>query len=279
MKQFLKFYPEIKPEEVTVEHISMWRLEVLSRKEKPIKPVTWNKYMRHLKALYNFGLEQEFIKSKINPFKAMFIKEDARPKKTLTQSQLNAIQNFLNHGDLPCCFEPRWFFQALFATLSLTAIRRRQLLKLTIENIDLSKRIITIPAHINKTHRTYKLPIHDLLLPRLTHLISEHKKRGCKPDEQLFNINKFSKEIKNRGEKMSDGQLTHIFRRLSKELGFKISPHRFRHTLASRLMRDPKNIYLVKEILGHTSLAVTLSYIESDPENLRKILNTMEMEM
>lgn len=254
------------PAEITVTDIAKWQKEVLQR----IKPVTWNNYIRHLKALYNFGVEQELL-NKPNPFNSFFIREGKKPKKTFTDEQLKAIQNLLESQNLK---EPQWFIETLISTFALTAIRRGQLLKLTIENIDLNRNIITIPAEINKTYNEHKLPINELLIPKLTNLINQHKLRKSSQSAQLFNINLFSNKHKKR--QMDDSQLSAIFKQMSKQLKFKVSPHRFRHTIATNLMTEPKNLYLVKEILGHSTLAVTLSYIEQNPENLRSTINKIK---
>ena len=46
-------------------------------------------------------------------------------------------------------------------------------------------------------------------------------------------------------------------------------PHRFRRTLATRLIRKGMAIDQVSKILGHESLSITQRYIESDTEMLR----------
>ncbi|CEE93670.1 putative phage integrase (fragment) [Xenorhabdus nematophila str. Anatoliense] len=64
-----------------------------------------------------------------------------------------------------------------------------------------------------------------------------------------------------------------FFRRLSRECGFAISPHRFRHTLASELMKAPdRNLQMVKNLLGHRSVVTTMEYIDIDMEIAGKTL-------
>ena len=53
------------------------------------------------------------------------------------------------------------------------------------------------------------------------------------------------------------------------------SPHRFRHTAATNLMKNPENLYVVKQLLGHKDIKVTLSYIESDISSLRKHIDCL----
>ncbi|MDE9448122.1 tyrosine-type recombinase/integrase, partial [Xenorhabdus bovienii] len=50
-------------------------------------------------------------------------------------------------------------------------------------------------------------------------------------------------------------------------------PHRFRHTLATELMKAPdRNLQLVRCLLGHRSVATTMEYIDIDMEIAGKTL-------
>ena len=64
-----------------------------------------------------------------------------------------------------------------------------------------------------------------------------------------------------------------FFRRLSKECGFTVSSHRFRHTLATELMKSPeRNLQLVKDLLGHRSVSTTMEYVELQMDIVGKTL-------
>lgn len=68
-----------------------------------------------------------------------------------------------------------------------------------------------------------------------------------------------------------------FFRRLSKECGFAVSSHRFRHTFATILMNSPdRNLPLVKGLLGHSSVSTTMEYIDI---NMRVAAKTLETEL
>lgn len=270
VNQFVKRFPSKDIRELRFIDVIAWRKIAL----QTVKPVTWNNYVRHLKAIYAFGIAQDILPDP-NPFAGSFIREDKAPKKTFTQEQINHINTILQQDFLPNCFSPTWFYQTIIKTLQYTAIRRGQLLKLNIENIDLYRGIIVIPAYINKNHRYHELPIGRQLRPLLENLINEHKLRGCSPKDQLFNVNKFTSTTYRIGKDMTGDQLSYFFRRLSSLAGFMVSPHRFRHTIATNLMKDPRNVYIVQQLLGHTSLTVTLGYIQNDPENLREIMDSI----
>nr|WP_264752056.1 site-specific integrase [Yersinia thracica] len=64
-----------------------------------------------------------------------------------------------------------------------------------------------------------------------------------------------------------------IFNSLSKECHFTVSPHRFRHTIATHMMKSPdRNLQAVKKLLGHVSIQSTLEYIDENVDSLRDIL-------
>jgi site-specific recombinase XerC len=54
---------------------------------------------------------------------------------------------------------------------------------------------------------------------------------------------------------------------LSRESSFDISSHRFRHTLATELMKSPdRNLKVLKDLLGHRNVRTTMKYTELDME-------------
>ncbi|HFS6374413.1 TPA: site-specific integrase, partial [Klebsiella pneumoniae] len=123
-----------------------------------------------------------------------------------------------------------------------------------------------------------QVPIISALRPSLEELVSQVTKAGAMPHEQLFNIAWFDFRRKaNYQDGMTKVPLRSFFRRLSRECGFLVSPHRFRHTIATKLMRTPeRNLQTVKTLLGHVSLASTLEYVEVNIESLKA---TLEQEL
>ncbi|HDL5628523.1 TPA: site-specific integrase, partial [Mannheimia haemolytica] len=171
--------------------------------------------------------------------------------------------------------KPSWFVLAIIMTLRCTGIRRGQLVKLKIGDVSLSNRTIYISPEINKNHDYHIVPISDSLYPHIEKLITELKIRKQTDNCQLFNLNLFSRYTRRKGQSMSQNQLTHIFRHISDLVGFTSSPHRFRHTVATQLMKKPENVYVVQKLLGHKDISVTLGYIEHDVEMLRETVNLL----
>ena len=64
--------------------------------------------------------------------------------------------------------------------------------------------------------------------------------------------------------------IEYMFRRVGNDAEIeKVHPHRFRRTLATRLIRKGMPIDQVSKVLGHESLSITQRYIESDRDMLK----------
>jgi len=80
-------------------------------------------------------------------------------------------------------------------------------------------------------------------------------------------------------------EISRVFRRVVNELGFndgvtdrrdRVVFHSLRHTYASWLVQAGENIYTVKDLMGHSTLAMTERYSHLAPENKRKTVKTIE---
>ncbi|WP_240310265.1 tyrosine-type recombinase/integrase [Actinobacillus suis] len=267
-----KTYPGVNPNDVTIDFVINWRNKVL----QTAKPITWNGYARHLRSVYNFGIENGFLSVEKNPFSKVFITEDKVKKKTLTNDQVIRIIDFLsNNSELPDILKPSWFSLALIQTLRYTGMRRSQIIQLTIGDVDLEHKIIKISSHINKNHNYHEIPISRKLLPYLSKLVFELRQRNAAQTDQLFNLNLVSSHTRNRHKKTTRDQISHLIKVISKNVGFPISSHRFRHTIATQLMKNVDNVYNVKQLLGHSDIKVTLSYIEYNCEMIRNCVDSL----
>ncbi|WP_372438863.1 tyrosine-type recombinase/integrase, partial [Pandoraea sputorum] len=88
------------------------------------------------------------------------------------------------------------------------------------------------------------------------------------------NVNVFSD--RHSRKTMDMNQLSSFFKRLSRHSPERISPHRLRHTIATKLMRDPdRNIHTVKNIMGHQNIATTMKYVAVNQTQMRELINTI----
>lgn len=259
------------PDEVTQHHILSWRKKALLS----MREVSWNCYVRHLRALYNFGIDQGILSITRNPFQKTTLREPKKPKKTLSKEQirkaraaLERLVEFETHGER-AVVTPAWFWQIVNETFYFTGLRVNQIVAMQLRDIDLERRVIHARLEGSKTQRAYDIPIAKQLVPWLEKMINDARKLGFKPNDQLFNVNRFSSY--HRRKTLNHWQVSAFYRTLSASIGSRISAHRFRHTLCTDLMQSPdRNLHIAMEMLGHTNTKTTLEYVTTDVEMLRE---------
>lgn len=90
--------------------------------------------------------------------------------------------------------------------------------------------------------------------------------------DQLFNVNRFSRHYTRK--EMNADQVEAMYRKLTEKTGGRMTPHRFRRTLASDLTKQhERNIHVAKDLLNHSNIQTTMSYIETDHDQIRAVIN------
>lgn len=272
----LKKHIELQPDEIEHRNILFWRKDVLGN---GLSNISFNNYARHLRALFNFAIDQGLVPHTENPFHKLNVRTPVRAKKTLSPFQINMARNLLSemqeretHTGKRETVHPAWFWRVVFETFYHSAIRLNQLLHLRMKDIVMRSNYLLIIAEGSKTWREYPVPIVDQLTPWLELLLRHAVALNFTPDEQLFNVNRFS--AYHRSKYMNSNQVERVFQRMSHNLGFKVSPHRFRHTLATDMMKHPdRNLHTTQKLLGHTDVRTTLEYVSPDLEMLREAVS------
>ncbi|MBM3414971.1 MAG: site-specific tyrosine recombinase XerD [Bacteroidetes bacterium] len=116
------------------------------------------------------------------------------------------------------------------------------------------ERLVPIGSSAVKYIKIYKNNIRPQLLPQ-------------KGNEDILFLNR-------RGGKMSRVMIFYIIKDLALKAGIKktISPHTFRHSFATHLIKGGADLRAVQEMLGHASITTTEIYTHLDRDFLRKTL-------
>ncbi|MFV8810050.1 tyrosine-type recombinase/integrase [Yersinia enterocolitica] len=269
------------PGEVSRLIVLNWRRYVLN--EQGLSSITWNNKVAHMRAIFNHALLHNFVSHKENPFNGVIARPDVKRKKTLTQSEIKKIYLVMEAREREeyvgiidksrCALRPAWFWLTVVDTLRYTGMRQNQLLHLCLGDINLDEGWINLRPEASKNHKEHRVPIARVLRPRLEKLIAVALLRGANQGDQLFNIRRFNGRKDVVAQNMDYPPLRAFFRRLSVECSCTISPHRFRHTIATEMMKSPdRNLKAVQSLLGHSSVAVTLEYVEGNIDSLRLAL-------
>lgn len=134
-----------------------------------------------------------------------------------------------------------------------TGMRRGEVFNLTWADVDLKNKIITVEGTTSKSGQTRHVPINKELLEALTNWKKQSTSEGFvfpgKDGHRLDNV-----------KKSWDGLL-----KLAKVEGFRW--HDLRHTFASKLVMAGVPLNTVRELLGHSDLAMTLRYAHLAPDS------------
>lgn len=155
----------------------------------------------------------------------------------------------------------------LYATLGL---RPACGLKLKVEDIDFARLRLTVRAENNKEHLGRVITLTDELADLLKEYLSEPLTALYMRDNYLFPtshqayMNKHTWKLKFSTILRQAG----IYRKPTRTTHGHLSTYTFRHTFATNLYRKTRDILLVANFLGHTTLSSTLVYI-----HLSKILD------
>lgn len=151
-------------------------------------------------------------------------------------------------------------FAGLLAILFETGMRLSEVMDLQWKDIDLEKRMIHIWE--NKTDNPRSIPMTDHLFTVLTIA------RQC--DSALEGG---SVPVGNIVQELTINRVQYLWaqvRRLMRVSDPEFTIHAIRHTVASRLVQNGVDLYVVAKWLGHTSIKTTERYAHLSPENLKK---------
>lgn len=262
--------------------ILSWRTSVI---DGGLSKRSWNTYSNHLRTIWGYGIEYGiFPKAQPNPFKKTTVIAPKRRSKIIAGEAIHRARRWLQSlvgaekaTDTRSRITPAWFWLATFEIFYYTGIRLNALLCMQLQDVDWDQQLILVRGETEKTHREFRIPIMDGLAPHLRRLLDEAEKAGFAPEDQLFNVNRFSRHYKRR--EMNSDQVEAMYKKLMEKLGVRMTPHRFRHTLATDLMKQPeRNIHLTKNLLNHSNIATTMSYIETDYNHMRDVLHERSLQ-
>ncbi|MGG7872210.1 hypothetical protein PGN67_11065 [Klebsiella aerogenes] len=86
---FISFNP------TKIDHLTVlkWRHTVLNDQNCATR--TWNNKVAHMRALFNFGIKQGLLPQAENPFNGAVVRPGTKKKKTLTQTQMEAMYRLM----------------------------------------------------------------------------------------------------------------------------------------------------------------------------------------
>jgi integrase/recombinase XerD len=158
--------------------------------------------------------------------------------------------------------------KAIIETLYGCGLRVSELINLKITNWYRKDGFIKVVGKGNKERLVPIGKVTEGILKIYVDQIRVHQKinKGC---EDFVFLNR-------RGNQLSRVMIFTIIKNLAEKTGLKktISPHTFRHSFATELIKRGANLRAVQEMLGHESISTTQIYTHIDREFLRESIIT-----
>ncbi len=221
---------------------------------KRVSTTTINNYIRNLKVFFNFCVTFDIIQK--NPMeKIRQIPNKRKAKDFITDSQ---FQLLLQQFNLASYSEYRDYIITLL--LMDTGMRITECLLIKIEDIDFTKRIIFLPSENTKGKRDRTVFYSSKMALMLKRWL---KYRDIYTNTQyLFSTQK--------GKPIINSVYEKNFRNACAKAGIEnVSPHTLRNNFAKRFLMNGGNIYILSQILGHSSVEVTeQAYLDLTTEDI-----------
>lgn len=218
--------------------------------ERGLKPKSISRKKVAIQSFIKFALRKGYLQK--DPMKSITnIKLDKQLPKSLPQKETKAlsvsgIDNMRN--------------RAIVELFYGSGIRLSELHALHIEDINGNELLMKV---LGKGNKERIVPITSYSLQLIEHYLAETT-RTLKSKGPLFQGRSEKAISKRQIQRVVEKELSRISQ------AEKLSPHTLRHTYASQLLDEGADIRVVKELLGHSSLASTQIYTHVTKESLKR---------
>ena len=223
-----------------------------------MKPTTVNRKLASLSALYRWAGETG--QAERDPTRYVNgIKQQPVAPKALSKQDLTRILREARKGSKRDA--------ALIEFLAATGLRAAEVAGLTVGDVALNERSGWVTVR-GKGRKQRKVPIHARARRALQEYLEEHGDPAG--DEPLF--------LSQKGGTLTPYAVWYTVKKyaaLAEVEG--VTPHTFRHTVATQLVRDPEvDLVTAATFLGHSRLDTTARYSQPNAENLAKAAERLE---
>ena len=281
LKFFSKFLKEQKitdPLKFTAENAAAFQSYVfnyISRFDRPLALSSQSAYLDAVKVFYDYLVKSEAIA--IDPTTVIHLPKERRklPRNILSSAE---VKRMLKQPDLSTLLGYR--DRAMLELSHSCGLRVNEIMELKCHNLNLNTHTSARTSD-NKTLLGGELSVTGK--GGKTRVIPVGKSAAFFSAEYIKNVrpklNKRNLDIMflTRGGKMHDRSgLIRKFKQFAKSAKIKktVTPHTFRHTLATEMLKNGADLRYIQEILGHEKLATTQVYLQVVKKELINIHKT-----
>lgn len=229
--------------------------------ERGLSPVTVNLQLSALSSYAAYLVREGFLPE--NP-----VRKVRRPK---TPKRLPEFYRVSSLEDYFACFNapdrdwtyPFYRDKMLMLILYATGMRRAEAVSLRVRDFDAARSVFRV---LGKGNKEREIPVPDRISREIVLYLERISTEFAPSPEQRFFLT-------DAGEPLYPQFVNRVVRReLAGREGFsgRKSPHVLRHSLATHLLNNGADLYSIKEMLGHSSLAATQVYTHNSFEKLKE---------
>ncbi len=254
--QFLDIEPSaFNPRQITSQHLSEWLLSMMANK---VSAVSVKRKISAVKSFWKFLLKRGY--AEINPAQKLILPKTKKPIPAFYKQK--EIFNIIDNPNIPDNFEVIRNLLIIEMFYS-TGIRLSELISIEDKDIDFINFTVKVTGKRNKQRI---IPVSDRLIKKISaYILNRNKFIEHRIDENLF--------LRVNGKKMYPRIVYSIIHDTMSQTSslHKQSPHVLRHSFASHLLNGGADINVVKDLLGHSSLAATQVYTHTGFGELNNI--------
>ncbi len=257
--QFEEFFKEMDEgigfATVDADVVRAWIVFLMDKQS--CKPASVNRKLSSLRTFYHFLMRRKVVT--VNPMIKIVGPKKKKPLPSfLKEKDMDLLLDETSFGEGFEGCRDRMILEMFYAT----GIRLSELIGLDDADVDFSSKLIKVTGKRNKQRL---IPFGNEMEEDLLIYIKVRNEAVLDREKALF--------VRKNGRRMYSSQVYGLVRRsLSKVVTLKKkSPHVLRHTFATAMLNNNAQLGVVKELLGHESLATTEIYTHATFEELKKV--------
>lgn len=256
LRQFFNFIGSREPGKAEIENY-------ITELHRQYKQKTVKRKIASIKAFYNYLEEEELIMD--SPFRRIKVKfkETAVLPRIIPRMEIEKMLNCMYAGE-----QSRYKLRdiAVVETFFATGARVYEISNIRGECVDLDTGAIRI---MGKGGKERYIQIGEPSVLNLLRKYYAANEPTIKESGYFF--------VNQRGSRFSEQSIRNMMKKYAKLAGIErnITPHMFRHSLATYLIEEGVDVSCVQQILGHSSIKTTQIYIHIAAKIQAEILRSM----
>lgn len=230
-----------------------------------VAPATANRRIISLKAFFTFLLDKGIIAT--NPTTDVKTKSIQKQNeiKWLSRNEVSKLFHALETAPREGK-EKKSRDKAILSILVNCGLRVSELAELKLDDLDLEKGFLTVFSGKGEKYR--KVPVGKATTKAIQEWLSYRKADA--ETNYLF--------TSKRSPKLTDRAVQHIFEKLTKAVGFEVTPHMCRHTFCKQIADKTGKLEVVADLAGHTNIETSRRYVTPSMKELKKAVEIAEFE-